>query len=204
MLTIPPDQIGFDFDGVIADIGETFIRLACREHGYCSLDVNNIKTFQVEECLDIPLEVVVRIFEDILQDSINTGLKPIAGAIETLTRLSSRGSVTIITARPEIDPVRKWLDHYCGLETSEKITLVTSGDHDDKERYIRQHNLSYFVDDRAHTCVQLSEAGLTPVVFSQPWNQNGHNLQSVENWTEVQDLILPSPEKINEMSALQR
>lgn len=189
MLTIPPDQIGFDFDGVIADIGETFIRLACKEHGYCSLELDHIKTFQVEECLDIPFEIVARIFEDILQDSINTGLKPIAGAIETLIHLSSRSSVTIITARPEIDPVRKWLDLYCGLETSEKITLVTSGDHDDKERYIRQHNLSYFVDDRVHTCVQLSEAGLTPLVFSQPWNRGQHDLVSVESWQEISCML---------------
>ena len=189
MLTIPPDQIGFDFDGVIADIGETFIRLACTDHGYCALELDSIKTFQVEECLDIPYEIVVRIFEDILQDSIKTGLKPIDGAVETLDQLSRRSSVTIITARPDIDPVRNWLDLYCGSEISDKITLITSGHHDDKERYIRQHNLSYFVDDRLNTCVQLSEAGLTPVVFSQPWNRGRHGLVSVESWQEISDLL---------------
>lgn len=189
MLRIPPDQIGFDFDGVIADIGEAFIRLACREHGYCSLDLDNIKTFQVEECLDIPFDIVAQIFENILRDSIGTGLKPFAGALETLGRLSSVNAVTIVTARPEIDPVRAWLDHYCGKDVSEKITLVSSGDHDDKERFIRQHDLSYFIDDRAHTCIQLADAGLTPVVFSQPWNRGQHELASVENWQEINEML---------------
>lgn len=196
MLSIPPGKIGFDFDGVIADIGETFIRLACTDHGYCSLELNNINSFQVEQCLDIPFEIVARIFEDILEDSINTGLKPIAGAIETLNRLSTQSSVTIITARPEITPVRDWLDLYCGSETSEKITLVSSGDHDDKERYIRQHNLSYFVDDRVHTCVQLAEAGLSPVVFGQPWNRGQHDLASVESWQEISRMLGLSEQNI--------
>jgi len=189
MIRIPPGQIGFDFDGVIADIGETFIRLACTEHGYCSLDLNSITTFQVEECLDIPFETVTRIFQDILTDSISTGLKPIAGAVETLGRMSERTDVTIITARPEIEPVREWLAFHCGPETAERITVVSSGDHDDKERYIRQHDLAYFVDDRVHTCVQLAEAGLTPVVFSQPWNRGQHDLASVESWGELSTML---------------
>jgi len=189
MFSIPPNQVGFDFDGVIADIGESFIRLACTDHGYCSLDLGKITTFQVEECLDIPFEIVARIFKDILEDSVKTGLKPINGAIETLTKLSRLNGVTIITARPEIDPVRAWLDFYCEPETADKITVVSSGHHDDKERYIRRHNLSYFIDDRAHTCIQLAETGLSPVVYSQPWNRGQHDLPAVESWREIEHML---------------
>ncbi len=30
------EQLGFDFDGVIADTAEAFIRLICTDYNYCS------------------------------------------------------------------------------------------------------------------------------------------------------------------------
>lgn len=185
---IAPGQIGFDFDGVIADIGEAFIRLACTKYGHCDLTLEQISSFQVEQCLNIPRSTIEMIFEDILQDSIGTGLKPINGAVDSLKQLSRHAPVTIITARPEIGPVSDWLNHYCGSEAT-RITLVSSGDHDDKERYIREHDILYFIDDRLTTCMMLAESGLNPLVFSQPWNRAGHNLPSVSNWKEILELI---------------
>jgi len=194
-MKIQPGSIGFDFDGVIADIGEAFIRLACTDHGYCSIKLEEIKTFQVENCIDIPAETVEIIFNDILADSLSTGLKPLPGAIETLTRLCSYSDITIITARPEIQPVVDWFDHYCLPDDRRKIKLIATGDHDNKEAYIRTCGLTHFIDDRTLTCLQLAEAGLNPIVFSQPWNRNQHNLPSVSNWVELYSLFeLSQPE----------
>ncbi len=187
-LKIDPGLIGFDFDGVIADIGEAFIRLACNSYGHCHLKLENIRSFQVDQCIDLPLSIIEQIFADILQDSIATGLKPISGAVESLKYLSGHGPVTIITARPEIKPVEAWLQHYWGGQSCD-IKLVSSGHHDDKERYIRQHNILYFIDDRATTCKMLAESGLKPLVFTQPWNRDQHDLPSVNNWEEIIDLI---------------
>ena len=185
---ITPGQIGFDFDGVIADIGEAFIRLACTKYGHCDLTLEQISSFQVEQCLNMPRCTIEMIFEDILQDSIGTGLKPIDGAVDSLKQLSRHAPVTIITARPEIGPVSDWLNHYYGSEAT-RIKLVSSGDHDDKERYIREHDILYFIDDRLTTCMMLAESGLKPLVFSQPWNRAGHDLPSVSNWQEILELI---------------
>ena len=188
-MKIKPEQIGFDFDGVIADIGEAFVRLACRDHGYCSIKLEQISSFQVEDCIDIPAHIVEKIFIDILEDSLSTGLKPLPGAIETLTRLSRQAGVTVITARPDIDPVIKWFDHYCSREDRKNFKLIATGDHDNKEDFIRNHGLSHFIDDRTKTCLQLADAGLTPIVFSQPWNLDQHNLTSVANWQELASLF---------------
>lgn len=188
-MNIKPDQAGFDFDGVIADIGEAFLRLACNDHGYCSIDLSEISSFQVEDCINIPRQVVEKIFNDILMDSIGTGLKPIGGAIETLSRLSRHSDIIVITARKEIGPVADWFDHFLAPDCRSRLELVATGDHDNKEAYIRQRGLSHFFDDRAKTCVQLAEAGLTPIVFSQPWNRNQHNLASVADWQELESLF---------------
>ncbi len=186
---IDPALVGFDFDGVIADIGEAFIRLACTRYDYCGVELEEINSFQVDQCLDVPLPIIEKIFDDILEDSIATELKPIPGAVKSLQRLSSHGQVTIITARPALEPVREWLKHYLGEQSDGSVRLVSSGHHNDKERYIRQHNILYFVDDRAATCLQLAEAGLYPLVFSQPWNRNQHNLPTVSSWQEIIDLL---------------
>jgi 5'(3')-deoxyribonucleotidase len=187
-LKIAPELIAFDFDGVIADIGEAFIRLACTDHGHCDLKLEQIKSFQVDQCLNMPIGTIEQIFEDILQDSIATDLKPIDGAIESLMQIGIHGPVTIITARPEIGPVHDWLQLHCG-EWAERIKLISSGNHDAKERYIRQHNIIYFIDDRLTTCQMLAESGLKPMVFAQPWNRDRHDLPTVSNWQEIIDLL---------------
>ena len=186
---IDPEKLGFDFDGVIADIGEAFVRLACNEYGYCSLRVEDLSSFQVEECLDIPGSIIDRIFDDILEDSLGIGLKPMAGAIDTLRRLSRVATITVITARPSLEPVQAWFDHYWDTGTNSRIRLIATGDHDDKERYIRQCGLHHFVDDRTITCLYLAEAGLAPLVFSQPWNNGRHQLPSVEDWKQLGALL---------------
>lgn len=186
---IQPSSIGFDFDGVIADIGEAFIRLACDDHNYCSIRLEDINSFQVESCLNIPLEIVGKIFDDILQDSLGTGLKPIAGALETLTRLNVISDVIVITARPELQPVQDWFDHFYPSNSGNRIRLVATGDHDNKEDFIRDYGLHHFIDDRAKTCLQLAEAGLSPIVYTQPWNRDQHNLPAVRDWEEIAGLF---------------
>lgn len=188
-MKIPSGEIGFDLDGVIADTAEAFIRLACEEHAFCSFTLKDITTFQVEECLDIPLPVVDRIFGDILIDSLATGLQPMPGAVEVISEMTEAAPVTIITARSLQQPVQDWLEHFFPSTACANIHLVAMGRHDDKARYIHEHGLRYFVDDRAETCLQLAATSITPFVFSQPWNQGKHELRSVANWNEIHALL---------------
>jgi 5'(3')-deoxyribonucleotidase len=189
-MKIQSGEIGFDLDGVIADTAEAFIRLACIEHAFCSFTLEEITTFQVEDCLDIPTPLVEEIFDAILRDSLTTGLQPMEGAVEVITQMSSSGApVTIITARSLQQPVEEWLEHFFPAAVCANIRLVAMGHHDDKARYIHEHRLRYFVDDRAETCLQLADMAITPFVFTQPWNEGKHGLQSVENWQEIQAML---------------
>ena len=191
-MIIKADVKGFDLDGVIAGTAETFLRLACSKYGYCSFTCEDITNFELEDCIPIPRDLVDKIFTEILTDSLETELKPMKGAVDTLTLLAQKSTVTIITARPLLPPVLDWIDVFFPAETREAIKVIATGDHNDKVRHIHEHGLKYFVDDRAETCMQLARADIIPLVFSQPWNQNRHNLQSVENWADIQDLIAPS------------
>ena len=188
-MKIQSKEIGFDLDGVIADTAEAFIRLACEEHAFCSFTLKEITSFQVEDCLAIPVSVVERIFEAILRDSLATGLQPMKGAVEVITEMTTSAPVTIITARSLQKPVEEWLEHFFPATACANIRLVAMGCHDDKARYIHEHGLRYFVDDRAETCLQLADVAITPFVFSQPWNQGKHGLQSVGNWQEIHAML---------------
>jgi hypothetical protein len=188
-MKIDSSEIGFDLDGVIADTAAAFIRLACEEYDYCSFTLEDITSFQVEDCLSIPAGVVETIFEDILRDSLGTGLQPMEGAVRVISEMAGAAPVTIITARSLHQPVQDWLEHFFPAAACANIRLVAMGHHDDKARYILDHKLRYFVDDRVETCLQLADAAITPFVFSQPWNQARHGLQSVESWQEIRSML---------------
>jgi len=190
---IPVDKIGFDLDGVIADTATTFLHIACTKYNYCSFSHEDITNFELEDCIPIPQDLVDKIFTEILVDSLGTGLKPMEGAVETLTSMAVESTITVITARPLRRPVLDWIDVFFPAETRDAIKVVATGDHSDKVRYIHEHGLKYFVDDRAETCMQLAGEDIIPFVFSQPWNRNRHNLQSVDNWNDLRQLIATSP-----------
>ncbi len=185
---IHPARLGFDFDGVVADTAEAFIRLACEDYGYCSIRLEDITSFEVEQCLDMEPEVVEAVFRRILLNSVEAGLRPMAGAIEVLEELTGHATITLVTARPDPAPVRDWLYTVMRPAACTNIRIVAMGAHDDKPRHIQEHGLEYFVDDRAETCRQLAGTGIQPVVFSQPWNEGRHSFATVNSWQEIRAL----------------
>lgn len=188
-MTIPIHHLGFDFDGVIADTAATFIKIACEQYNYCSFTRDDITSFELESCLELPHQVIEEIFTDILKDSVGTKLQPISGAVETLEDFARQSNVTIITARSLEQPVHDWLEIFYSKNARKKIKVVATGDHDDKVRHIHQNDLKYFIDDRAETCQHLARENITPIVFSQPWNREKHTLQTVNNWAEIRALV---------------
>ena len=185
-----PAEIGFDFDGVIADTVEAFIRIACEQYSHCDIRPEDITCFSVEDCLDMDGGLVESIFLQILRDSVGTGLSPMPGAVEVLAEMSGRTEVTIVTARPEAEPVHDWLQAIFPDPVWPRIRVVAMGDHDDKTRHIKELGLSAFVDDRAQTCAQLRDAGIHAFVFAQPWNRDRRDLPTVHCWDDIRTLCL--------------
>lgn len=187
--SIPLTEIGFDFDGVIADTADTFLRIAANKYGYKSFSKEDITNFELEDCINVPREIVDKIFTEILMDSLGTGLKPMQGAVETLSLFAHYSKVTIITARPIDQPVHDWLETYFQKPLLANIQVVATGDHDDKIRHIHANKIKYFVDDRVATCQSLIKEEICPIVYQQPWNEGRHNLTMVSNWNDISHMI---------------
>ena len=193
-MKIAAHEIGFDFDGVIADTAGAFLRLACEEYEYCSFTLEDITQFEVGECLTIADEHINAIFHRLNGDCLGVGLEPMPGVVEVISAIARRtpapNSLRVITARRLREPVAAWLAHHFPADVLPMIHLTAMGEHDDKLRYIKEYGLKFFIDDRAETCLSLAEAGISPLVFSQPWNRRRHGLPTVTNWRQIERLII--------------
>ena len=187
-MKINPAHLGFDIDGVVADTGGAFIRIACEEYGIDSLTLEDITSFDVVDCLDMDQAIIEEIFGRLLDDPLHAGLQPMHGAIPVLQSLAVKAPLTFVTARPHEEPIARWLKHFLQPDTFNEIRLVAMGMHDKKTSFIKNLGLKYFVDDRLQTCLKLAEAGIIPFVYNQPWNKNGHNLPTVNNWRDIRAL----------------
>ena len=185
---IKPAHIGFDFDGVVADTGGAFIRIAKEEYGLHSISLEDITFYEVVECLDVDRKIIDDIFIRLHDEPLASGIQPMEDAIPVLHKYAEHAPLTFITARPEKDPIDSWLKHYLHPEVYEDMRLVAMGIHDNKAPYIKGLGLKYFVDDRLQTCQKLAEEGITPLVYNQPWNKNGHSLHTVDSWQDIHDL----------------
>ncbi len=188
MNKINPALIGFDIDGVVADTGGAFIRIANEEYGINSISLDDITSFEVIDCLDVDQGIIEEIFIRLLDDPLTAGLQPMEDAIPVLHRFADEAPLTFITARPHEKPIARWLKHYLQPATFEKIRLVAMGVHDNKTAYIKELGLKYFVDDRLQTCKMLANEGIIPLVYNQPWNKNGHDLPTVNDWQAIHGL----------------
>lgn len=187
--SISVSEIGFDFDGVIADTATTFIRIAREKYGYNSFSKEDITNFELEDCINVPREIVDQIFTEILVDSLGTGLLPNEGAVETLSLFAHHSRVTIITARPIDQPVHDWLETYFDKALLPNMHVIATGDHNDKIRHIHANNIKYFVDDRVATCQSLVNEEICPIVYQQPWNEGRHNLTMVSDWDDISYMV---------------
>jgi hypothetical protein len=185
---IHPGSIVFDFDCVVADTMEAFSRLAMADYGIL-VRSEDITSFAVEQCLDVSPRIVEEIFSRLLLAPLENNLKPMPHAVTVLTDIAACAPLTFITARPDREPVDRWLAHIFPADVYAKSRLVAMGNHDGKAAYVRELGLQYFVDDRLETCVELAEAGISPIVFAHPWNRGRHSFPSIDSWLGIKQWI---------------
>jgi len=190
-LKIDPGLIGFDIDGVVADTMEAFIRLAREDHGVDTISPEDITDFDVEDCLDLAPSVMKNIFVRLMNEPVTAGLRPMAHAVSVLKEFARVAPLHFVTARPDREPIAEWLRFELGPDVFSRVRLVAMGAHDNKTEYIKDLGLEYFIDDRAETCIALHKEGISPWVYTQPWNRGKHDLKTVGNWMEVRALCLP-------------
>jgi hypothetical protein len=189
-LPIPLNALAFDIDGVVADIMTTFLNLARERYG-CGhhLRYEHITTFYLEECLDLEPWIIDALIREIIDRPHELPIEPFPHAVPVLSRLARETPLLFVTARDRAAPIRIWLHRTLAPVPPEAIRVLATGDPDTKLHYLKDHHIEYFVEDRLETCWPLAEAGITPILFAQPWNRHPHPFPEVQGWPDLARLL---------------
>lgn len=188
-MRILPKEIAFDIDGVVADTFRLFVEMAVQGFGY-QFTYEDITEYDFRKVVDIAEEDSDAIIRELLENPVKSGIKPIKGAVEVLTRLAGVAPLVFVTARPEKTPIIQWIYHQLPDVDRDLIHLEATNTHGEKLPVLLEKKIKYFVEDRLDTCYLLSEASVTPIVFEQPWNRKHHPFSAVRDWAGLSSLIL--------------
>jgi 5'(3')-deoxyribonucleotidase len=186
---IDPTSLAFDIDGVFADTMTLFLDIAREEFEVYDVSYEDITCYILEECIDMDPDLIETILTQIITGTHRPPLKPMAGATHVLSRLGRiHRPLLFVTARPYGEPIHQWIQSVLPLD-GESVEVVATGSFDAKIDVLASRNISYFVEDRLETCYPLFEAGVTPILFKQPWNRKHHSFMEVGTWRELESLI---------------
>ncbi len=185
---ILPGEMAFDIDGVIADTFRTFVHTARKQYG-SRITYEDITDYDFRKIIDFDPQMADRIVQMILEDPLGSGIRPMKGAVEVLTRLSWVTPLLLVTARSDKDAIVKWIQNALGLEGEHTVQLEATGTHEEKLPVLLEQGVKYFVEDRLDTCFLLQERLITPIVFDQPWNRGPHPFYRVRTWEDISNLI---------------
>ena len=188
-MMIRPGELAFDIDGVFADTMTLFIDIAEKIYGFTDIRYEDITEYEIESLGCIDRNMAVEIIQRILDGDHDSRLLPLDGAAPVLQRLNRHHRPTLfVTARPNADQILDWICDML-LVTPEDVDVVATGSFDDKTDVLRERDIRYFVEDRLDTCFQISQGGITPIVFRQPWNRKPHPFMEIGNWRELESMI---------------
>ena len=186
---VTPSDIAFDIDGVFANTMALFLEIARKDYGINHIRYEDITTYFLEECLDIDPEIIKVIINRILEGEFESDLLPVDGAVEVLSDIGEAHPLLFVTARPRLATVKKWVHSMLSLNPSD-IEVVATGTFEGKADVLNARGVRYFVEDYLETCYMLSESGITPILFSQPWNRSSnHPFMEVGSWAEIRALV---------------
>jgi hypothetical protein len=186
---IDPASLAFDIDGVVADTMSLFLEIARDEFQIDGIRYEDISCYDLATCTGLDARLIDAVVERILDGSHAAPLNSIDGASDVLTRIGNHHSpLLFVTARPHLGSIRDWMLALVPV-SPRAIEVVATGSFANKAEVLLEKNITSFVEDRLDTCYRLQDAGIKPIVFKQPWNQEAHPFVEVGSWKELEALI---------------
>ncbi|MEM5789549.1 MAG: hypothetical protein AAGU11_19725 [Syntrophobacteraceae bacterium] len=190
---IHPAELAFDIDGVVADTMDIFVRLAHERYGLTHLSKDHISCYNLYTCLGLEKDILDDLICLTLDDENTLRIPPVPGAAAVLTEIAASSPLRFVTARIWPESITLWLHQTLPRVSPERITVIASGAPELKASILKDLGVRYFLEDRFETCRQLKEAGIQPLLFTQPWNRNEQteDFIRVDNWTSLKEWVLP-------------
>ncbi len=187
-MNITPSEIAFDFDGVVADTFRFFIKLA-RESYHYDINYDDITDYLFLNSVAMDKKHAMEIIDILTNDLHEIDIRPNEGAGVVLGRFTAVAPLLVVTARPYAEPVELWFARHIPTVLPGCLRIEATGASTAKLEVLQKNNIRYFIDDRLDTCHILQEAGITPIVYNQPWNRHPHPFLTVNNWEEIESIM---------------
>lgn len=187
-MNIHPREIAFDFDGVVADTFRVFVRLARENYNY-DINYDEITNYLFLDSISMDRQHALEIIDILTNDLPDIDIRPNEGANGVLSQMVEKSPLLIVTARPYAEPVELWFARQIPEVAAGCLRVEATGANTAKLDVLRGYDVKYFIDDRLDTCFLLQEAGITPIVYNQPWNRKDHPFITVDNWQDIASLM---------------
>ncbi len=186
-------RIGIDFDDVIFDCNGSLQLWHNRRYG-TDIVPSAITAWNLHELWGCSREEAEARIDAWYVSSEHEHGVPVRGAIDALRELAQSHELYIITSRPV--RVKKqteaWLHTYApglfaGVHFADSGTsnVATKGD------TCRALAIALFIDDALHNAIDVSNAGVSTLLFDAPWNQGDvpRGVVRVFGWSDVQKFV---------------
>lgn len=173
-----------------------FVDLARNHYGMRWLTKEDLRAYDLRECLDVDPAVISELICMTLDDDHTRRIPPMDGAVEVLTGLAKGGeALRFVTARVWPESIIRWLHRALPEVDPTQIQVFATGDPDAKIGVLRDLGVHYFVEDRLETCRLLRQQGIQPLLFDQPWNRTpgSEEFPRVSNWSQLGRWIAHQP-----------
>jgi len=191
---IDPMRLAFDIDGVVADTMAVFVRLARERYGLTDLTKDDLRCYDLHQCLEVDREVLNDLICLTLDDEHTLQVPAMEGAVEVLTRLARQGPLRFVTARVWPESITRWLHRTLREVPGERIQVIATGAPEAKRDVLHDLGVRYFLEDRLETCRQLALDGIQPFLYDQPWNRQpaAEAFPRVLSWEQFGRWVFPS------------
>lgn len=185
----------FDFDGVIANTGKTMSKILTQRFGTWIRE-EDLYVHHIEHQFQITKEEAKDIIDELCSYNKTMNTFPVEGCEEVLYKLHIRTGekITIVTARTDLDVVKKWLNYYI----DDSIFEIFTQDHGTKGEFLKEKGVDLFVEDHLMNAIDVANNGVIPVIFLRPWNKHCFTGRSminrigkiVNDWQELSKILL--------------
>ncbi len=190
-------KIGFDLDDVLLDMSDLILT-----HLNTQLNKNiskeDLTTFHyIEEVFGLNEDETNKYMEYLYSDAGHKNVRPVTGAVESISRIGKNNEIYIVTAKPDTleKNTKEWLNshflpvfkdvHFTNQYMSKKIQKR-------KSDICEAMGIQIFVDDSLSNAKDISSVNIPVLLFDTPWNQTDvlpDLVKRVYSWDEIEKEI---------------